>query len=128
MRKFVLFVVILVGLIILLKDFIKSGQFDKFLDAHPNPRINTRVEYYWGIGLVLINRYHSAEYRFLRIIKNYPKTKYARYAWLELIEVYDSSNQIKMLSDTIKMFLEIYPDDPTAEKLKRRLFVITNGI
>lgn len=127
MRKFVLFVSIVVLIFLLLKSFVQSGRFEKYLDKHPNTELNSRIEYFWGVGLRLMGRGKPAEYRLRRAMERYPDREYGGYAWLQLIELYDDTGPISRVKEEIQKFLEKNPDSPESQRLKKRLDVILYG-
>lgn len=77
MRKLMIFVTIVVLLGFWCKNFVQSGQFERFLDAHPNTAINPVIEYYWGMLLELASHDKGAAYRLYRVKEKYPKSEYA---------------------------------------------------
>ena len=126
MRKFFVFVILVVLAGVGLKDFIRSGECDAVLDRL-KPSISAPIEYYWGVLLEMANRDQSALYRFGRVREKYEKTPYAPLAWAEQIEILDDKGDRNGVMEEGKQFLAAYPDHPRAEIIRRKLVVIENG-
>lgn len=127
MRKFILFCIAVFLLGTWTSDFIHSGRFEKFLDAHPNPQVNPRLEYYWGTLLSLANHRTSAEYRFRRVRDQYPGSAYAPLAWVELIELIDDDGDRKAVLSESNSFLEKFRDHSKADFIKRKITYLQHG-
>lgn len=127
MRKFVLVCLILFGAGYLIKDFVVSGRFEKFMDTHPNEHINPAVDYYWAVLANLANRYTPAKYHALRVMEKYPDSPYAPKAWADIIDMlFDEENRPRVMEEGNK-FLEKYPDHPRAEIIRKRIIVLEHG-
>lgn len=128
MKKFVIYCLIIFGSIALFKDYVQSGKFERFLDAHPTPQVSAPLEYWWGMLLDLASRPRSAEYRFRRVVAQYPATPYAPRAWAEIIGMYYDNN---LNADVIRegeLFLKKYPTHREAAGIRRKIEVIQHGI
>jgi len=129
MKKFLVFLVLIVGFIYWFKGFVQSGGFEKFLDSHPNQTINPAVEYYWGMMLNLANREQSAVYRLSSVVKKYPKSEYAPTAWIEYIGVLDNLGDRGRVLDESKKFLESdYSSHPRAVIIKKKVNYMEHGL
>lgn len=128
MKSFLIFILVVLLSVFTIKDFIKSGKLEKFLDNHPNPSINSAIEYYWGMALTLSGHKESAKYRFGRMVKIYPKSKYTPLAWEECITIFDEENNNSKILEEGNKFLEIYPDHPKAQVIRKKMAVIQHGI
>ncbi len=127
MRKFILVCLIIFGAGYLVKDYVASGRFERYMDAHPNARINPAVDYYWAMLASLANRSVSAKYHAGRVLKLYPDTPYAPKAWAEYINVlYDEDNKNKVLEEGEK-FLEKYPNHPRAAIIRKKILFLQHG-
>lgn len=108
-------------------DFVRSGKLERFLDAHPNPRLNSAVEYYWAILLDLSGRKESALYRYERVKDNYEKMNYAPMAWSNMITIYFEDNKRSVVMEECEKFIEKYPGHPKVELCKKRINFIKHG-
>jgi TolA-binding protein len=127
-KKLLIFVVLLAGLIYWFKGFVQSGNLEKYLDAHPNESINPSVEYYWGMMLNFADRKDSAVYRLSRVVSKYPKSKYAADAWIECILILDDMGNRSRVLEEAKSFMQSeYSNSPRAEVIKRKIAVIEHG-
>lgn len=103
------------------KWWVQSGEMDAYLDSHPNPAVNSQIEYYWGITLELAGRGDSARYRFKRISQKYPETDYGALAAAELINIaYEAGDRDTVVVEGQK-FIEQYPDNPKVELIRKRV-------
>jgi len=128
MTKFLISVIVIVILGFWVRDFVQSGQFEKYLDSHPNPEFNPQVEYYWGMGLSMSNRKQMAAYRLSRVVEKYPKSEYAPLAWAEYIQVLDDMGDRPKVLEEAKKFLESdYASHPKAEIIRKKLRLIEHG-
>ena len=128
MRKLMIFIIFVVLLAFWFKNFVQSGQLEKYFDTHPNPELNPVVEYYWGMLLNAANKDKSAAYRFHRVVEKYPKSEYAPRAWAEYIELLDNMGDRGKVLEESKKFLESeYASSPKAEIIKRKIGIIEHG-
>lgn len=128
MKKFIIFCLIVFGSGAWFKNYVQSGKFEKFLDAHPKPEISAPLEYGWGMLLAVASRQRSAEYRFRRVVTKYDKTTYAPLAWAEIISMYYDKNRNADVMREGEKFLKKYPTHPEAEGIRRKLEVMQHGI
>ena len=116
------------ALIYWFKGFVQSGQFEKYIDTHPNGSLNPVVEYYWGMLLNFANHKESAVYRFSRVVEKYPKSEYAADAWVECIEVLDDmGDRNRVLEESKKFMQSEYANSSKADLIKRKIAVIEHG-
>ncbi|MHB9155313.1 MAG: tetratricopeptide repeat protein [Endomicrobiales bacterium] len=109
------------------RGFVQSGRFEQYLDGHPNPQVNSQVEYYWGITLALAGHRDSARYRFKRVCTNYPDAEYAPLAWAELITMDYEENARSAVIDEGGKFLKKYPAHPKAEMIRKKVTFLQYG-
>jgi len=129
MRKLLIFILIIVAAGLWFKQFVRSGGFDRYLDAHPNQALNPAVEYYWGMTLGLADRKESAAYRFTRVTEKYPKSDYAALAYIEYIETLDNMGDRARTIEECKKFLESdYANHPKAEIIRKKLKFFEQGM
>jgi hypothetical protein len=129
MKKLVIFIVIVVGTGFWFKNFVQSGQLERYLDSNPNPTVNPAVEYYWGMLLSFANHNQSAVYRFTRVIAKYPKSEYAPLAWVEYIETLDNMGDRAKTIEQSKIFLQSeYADHPKAEIVRKKVKFYEQGL
>lgn len=127
MRKFVLACILIFGAGYFVKDFVVSGKFERFMDTHPNARINPAVDYYWAVLANLSKHSAAVKYHAARVMEKYPDSPYAPRAWAEVINLlYDAGNKPAMLDEGNK-FLEKYPDHPAAEKIRKKVAFLDHG-
>ena len=128
MKKLLIFIVLLAGLIYWFKGYVKSGNLEKYLDAHPSESINPSVEYYWGMMLNFADHKDSAVYRLSRVVSRYPQSSYAGDAWIECILILDDMGNRPRVLEEAKSFLQSeYSNNPRAEVIRRKIAVIEHG-
>jgi TolA-binding protein len=128
MKKLLIIIILIAGLIYLLGWFVQSGKFEQYLDAHPDNSINPQVEYYWGMMSSFADHKQSAVYRLLRVVAKYPKSQYASDAWIECILILDDMGDRPRVIEESKKFLKSeYASMPRAELIKRKLSVMEHG-
>jgi hypothetical protein len=120
MKMFVLSVLIIVGALFWSKDFVQSGKLEKFLDTHPNPAFNQKIEYIWGMALHMAGRNAGAMYRIQRAAEKY-KVPGAADALAEYIQLLDDSHQRDKMMEQSAVFLEKYPNHDKAETIRRKI-------
>jgi len=113
MRKLIFTVVIIVGCYYLGKYFIKSGNFDKLLQNYKNPFLVPRIEYYLGHINLILNKPQQAEYRFQRVLKNYPETKFAPASLYYLAKLHQEKDINKAIQE-YNILIEKWPDSKYA--------------
>jgi TolA-binding protein len=124
-----IFIVLIVGVLVgmWLKNFVSSGQLDKYLDTHPNDSVNAPVEYYWGMLLQLCNHEQSAKYRLARVMAKYPKTDYAPRAMFDYVDLLDTEGDRNGVLEQGQKFLEQYPEHSQAEIIRKKISIIEHG-
>ena len=127
MRKFVLVCLIIFGAGYLVKDYVVSGRFERFMDTHPNASINPAIDYYWTVLASLADHRESAKYHAGRVLEKYPESSYAPKAWAERINVLYAEDKKNEVLDEGSKFLEKYPDHPRAEIIRKRILFLQHG-
>lgn len=129
MKKLIVFIVVIGALVFWFKNCVQSGNFEKYLDAHPAPALNSTVEYYWGMLLNMADRKQSAAYRLHRVVEKYPKSEYAPLAWVEYIDILDDmGNRARTIEESKKFLQSEYSDHPKAEMIRKKLKYFEQGI
>ena len=129
MKGFFIFIALVGAFLYWSKGFVQSGQFQNFLDKHPNSTVNPTIEYYWGMTLAVASHRESASYRFQRIIAKYPKSEYAPLAWIEYIAVLDDmGDRGKMLEEARKFMQSDYATHPKAEIIRKKIAFAEHGL
>jgi hypothetical protein len=127
MAKLVLALLIIGGSFFWAKDFVQSGRFEKYLDAHPNPVLNERIEYIWGLGLSMAGHKESALYRLQRASTKYDVPGAAD-AFAEYINVLEDTGQHDKMDEQAAIFLEKYPEHEKAEAIRRKISYKRQGL
>jgi hypothetical protein len=127
MKKLIITVIVLIGLLIFLNDFTRTGKLEVFFDEHPNPSLNSKVEYVLALLTDLSNKKVSAELRYRRIVALYPDQSVTASAWANMIEILDNQGDQKRVMEEAQKFVEKYPDDERAELLKKKMSIIQHG-
>jgi hypothetical protein len=129
MKKYLVFVAVVVASIYLFRGIIQNGRLEKYLDAHPDNSLNPAVEYYWGMLLSFANHREGAVYRLSRVVSKYPKSAYAADAWTEYIGILDDMGYRNRVLEESKKFIQSeYSKSPKAELIKRKIAIIEHGI
>lgn len=121
MRKLFFITLLIVCTCVWFSDFIESGRFEKYLDSHPNPDLNSQIEYYWAFILNKANHKVSAKYRYERVISKYPQTEIVPSAWIDLIEVLNDLGKRREAINECRRFLEKYESHPKAALVRIRI-------
>ena len=127
MKKFFIFILVVAVIFVLAKNFVTSGQFQVFLDEHPNETIVPAVEYDWGLLLAVADRNESAIAKYKKVIEKYPKTDYAASAMAAINDALYEMNQNARCFEQGQAFLEKYPKHDKAEVIRRRMQFIQHG-
>lgn len=127
MKKILIFVVVAAGLLYGVYYFATGGRMEAYLDGHPNPTLNPKIEYFIATLVNLAGKSQSAENRYRRIVEKYPDSGNVPEAWAEMIELIDARNDKNLVLQECQKFLEIYPGHPKAEIIKRKIAVIQHG-
>ncbi len=107
-------------------NYIKKGDFERYVDSHQSTIIPP-VEYFFAVMLNLSGRKESALRWFLKVHEQYPKNSYAPRGWAEAIEILDERSERRRMEEEINKFLKEYPDDPKAEIMRKKLFILKNA-
>ncbi|MBN1621048.1 MAG: hypothetical protein JW871_00470 [Endomicrobiales bacterium] len=127
MKKLFFLLLIFVLIFAWARNFIVSGRFEIFLDNHPNPQLNSKIEYYWASALSLFNHRETAKYRYKRIIDKYPETIYHPLAWFEYINVLEVSGQKNEAVREAAKFIENYPEHSKTRIVQKKLEIMKYG-
>jgi outer membrane protein assembly factor BamD (BamD/ComL family) len=127
MKKFLIFLVVVILAFVWAKDFVASGKFEKYLDEHSNEKIVPQVEYSWGILLALGSRYEAAIKKYNKVIEKYPKSDLAPLAMAAINDAFYELEQNSNVLAQGKIFLEKYPTHYKAEIIRRRMQFIQHG-
>ncbi len=73
MKKFIIFIVIVIGGMVWLKDWITSGKMDAYLAAHPNPKVTPHILFGLGEFYFVAQEHKPAAYYYKWILDSYPK-------------------------------------------------------
>jgi TolA-binding protein len=100
---------------------IKSGEFDKFLDKHPNPDWVPALEYYMGQFHALFANWDKAIYRFGRVTKKFPNVALAPKVQYALAKTYDDKGAKASAIKGYLNLIKLYPKSEYVEISKKRV-------
>jgi TolA-binding protein len=120
MRSLLIFLAVVAAFIFGLYHFYASGKLQQFLDKHPNQTWGVRTQYYLTQLYVIKSEYSKAIDSADRILKLYPKTKFAENALYMKAKSLEFNNQKQEAADAYKLFIETYPNSSSAEFADRR--------
>lgn len=127
MRKFIIFIVCVAAFIFWFTGYIKSGQFEHYLDSHPNPRVNSKIEYYWALMLNMADYKKSAIYRYQRVVTKYPEDEAAPLALAAISGIFYEDGDNNATIEVCEKFLEKYPEHKKSSLIRRRIEFIKNN-
>lgn len=73
MKSLIIFLVVLIGGFVWLKDWATSGKMDVYIEEHPDPKITPLVLQGLGELYFTMQEYKPAAHYYKRMIEKYPK-------------------------------------------------------
>lgn len=121
MRKFFIYSLLIGSALVWTKNFVRSGKFDAFLVAHPQPAVTPRV-YYMEAQLFYWNgQYERAQVFLTRILKEFPKSTLVTDASYQHALCYEKLQNKAEAAREYQEFLEKHPDSPRADLVRKSL-------
>jgi outer membrane protein assembly factor BamD (BamD/ComL family) len=121
--KLILFFVLFIGAIVGIHQSVQTGKMLTFLDRHPHEKYVPPVAYTLGhILYIFHNRKEAVEY-FSKILKQYPKSKYADDAMFYRVESWDNIGSMDKLTlaDEYQKYLDAFPEGKHAKVVRERI-------
>ncbi|MDD5686829.1 MAG: tetratricopeptide repeat protein [Elusimicrobia bacterium] len=126
MRKFVLFVLIVIGIIYWATDFVKTGKLQKFIDDNSGENWAPTAQFYLGNIYQTASKYEKAEFCFNHLVEKYPKSKYKVDSLYLIGIIYEDTKRFGQARDMYKKILEEYPDYPDIYRVKTKYEMLLN--
>ncbi|MBU0952757.1 MAG: tetratricopeptide repeat protein [Elusimicrobia bacterium] len=120
-KKLFFLIFIIVGLFYGLRYLNSSGKLSEYLDSHPKWEWVPGFYYYIGQNQVVFSNWDSAIYRFEKVVKQYPNTKWAPMAQFSLARVYDDTEQKRKAIEEYQKLIDIYPDSVDCNFAEKRI-------
>ncbi len=93
MKKFIIFVIVIVGGVIWIKDWATSGKMDAYIATHPDPKITPQILMGLGEFYFTIQDKKTATYYFKWLLEGYPKFQRAGRAHWQLGRSYEETGK-----------------------------------
>jgi TolA-binding protein len=126
MKKFYFLIVALSGLWWYASRHFDFNELFAYAHAHPAAQWAPKVEY--SIAMVYYQRgdNQKAQEAFTQLLTDFPTGQYEGHALLRLSEVAEDNLDIPTAKETVKRYLEDFPDGPDRQLAEKRKELLLN--
>ncbi|MBN1383565.1 MAG: tetratricopeptide repeat protein [Elusimicrobia bacterium] len=124
MRKFLIFVLIVLGIFYWASNFIKTGKLQDYIDKNSDKSWAPKLQFNLGKIYKTASNYEHAELCFKRISEKYPESEYNVEAMYQLGLVYAETQRRHQAIEVLKRIVQEYPEYEEIKRVKNRLDVL----
>ncbi len=126
MKKFVIFIVIVIAIFYWAADFVKSGKLQKYIDDNSDKSWAPKVQYRLGEIYQTASKHDKAELCFNRVLEKYATSQITVDAMYNLGVIYENTKKFPQAKEIYKKIIEEHPDYENIKKVETRLGFILN--
>ncbi|MEW6556135.1 MAG: tetratricopeptide repeat protein [Elusimicrobiota bacterium] len=126
MKKFLLFVVIVVVIIYWATNFIKTGKLQKFIDDNSDKEWAPKVQFYLGDIYQTFSKPDKAEFCFNRVLENYTSSQFLVDSMYRLGVIYEDTKRFSQAKEIYKKILDEHPDYERIKMVETRYGFVMN--
>jgi len=126
MKKFVIFVIIVIAIFYWASDFVKTGKLQKFIDAHSDKSWAPKVQYQLGEIYRTASKYDDAELCYNRVLEKYTSSQITVDSMYNLGTIYEDTKRFSQAKEIYKKIIDEHPDYENIKMVETRLGFIMN--
>ncbi len=126
MKKFVIFVVMVIAIFYWAADFVKTGKLQKFIDDNSDKSWAPKVQYQLGEIYRTASKYDKAELCYNRVLEKHTSSQFTTDAMYNLGVIYEDTKRFGQAKETYKKIIDEHPNYENIKKVETRLDFITN--
>jgi|SRR3989339_738604 len=126
MKKFAIFVIIVIAVFYWAADFVKTGKLQKFIDDNSDKSWAPKVQYRLGEIYQTSSKYDNAEFCYNRLLEKYTSSQITVDAMYNLGTIYEDTKRFPQAKEIYKKIIEEHPDYEKIKKVEMRYGFILN--
>ncbi len=124
LKKFILFCLVVGGIVYFVYTFIDSGRCKEFILTHKQSSWAPASLYYLGIVFLILQKQHRAEEIYKKFIETFQDRKYYESAFYRYYYIAASDRRVKEAAKRGMAFIKKFPDNPKIDRIKKRIHVL----
>jgi TolA-binding protein len=124
LRGFAIFVAAVVFGALAWRDYVGSGRFLKYLDAHPNRRGTASMLFYMGGYYEVFQKDDKALEAYDRVANRYPNSRYGDKAQFGVASSWERLKRWDKAREEYEEFLEKYPNSRYATSVRNNIEIL----
>jgi TolA-binding protein len=124
LKQFALFVLAIVLSALAWRDFVGSGRFLQYLDAHPDRRGTATMLYYLASYYEVFQRDAKALEAYERVANRYPLSRYGEDAQFGVASSWERLKRWDKAKEEYEEFLEKYPGSKYAVSVRNNIEIL----
>jgi len=126
MKKFVIFVLIVIAIFYWASDFVKTGKLQKFIDDNSDKSWAPKVQYQLGEIYRTASKYDDAELCYNRVLEKYTSSQITVDSMYNLGTIYEDTKRFSQAKEIYKKIIDEHPDYENIKMVETRLGFIMN--
>ncbi|MFA5779285.1 MAG: tetratricopeptide repeat protein [Elusimicrobiota bacterium] len=126
MKRFLIFVVVVIAIFYWASDFVKTGKLQKFIDDNSDKSWAPKVQYQLGEIYQTASKYDTAELCYNRLLEKYTTSQITVDAMYNLGVIYEDTKRFGQAKETYKKIIDEHPDYENIKKVETRFNFIMN--
>lgn len=124
MKQFALFVLAIILAAFAWRDFVGSGRFLAYLDAHPNRKGTSSMLFYLGSYYEVFQKDQKALDAYDRVAARYPRSRYGEKAQFGVASSWERMKRWDKAREEYEEFLEKYPGSRFATSVRNNVEIL----
>ena len=126
MKKFTLFVALVLALFYGVKNLIISGKFERFFERNKEIKLIENIQYRIGVAYYVKSEYGKAITHYQKFRKLYPKSKYDEDVDFYVASSYEESIKRQEAARLFEEFLKKYPNSVRVKIVENKVLYLRN--
>jgi len=126
MKKFIIFLVLVIVVGFWAADYVKSGKLQNYIDANSSKEWAPKAQYHLGVWTYNAAYNDKAEYCFKHLMEKYPKSPYVVESLYHIGKIYEETNRLSEAREIYKKLLNEFPNYKKAELVRKKYNYLIN--
>ena len=124
MKKFLIFVVVVIAIFYWATDFVKTGKLQKYIDDNSDKPWAPKVQYRLGEIYQTASKHSNAELCYNRLLEKYTSSQITVDAMYNLGAIYEDTKRFSQAKEVYKKIIKEHPDYEKIKKVETRLGIL----
>jgi len=126
MKKFIIFLVVIVAICFWAIDYVKSGKLQNYIDSNSDKSWAPKAQYNLGMLYFTASKYEKADYCFRHSTETYPTSSYVVESLYQMGNICEETNKLQQAREIYKKILDDFPNYRKSELIRKKYNFLLN--